>query len=50
MEDFAAILGETRLNVSKTLNSLENEGLIVLNRGGFVVPSLERLTTKLDYE
>lgn len=50
MEDFAAILGETRLNVSKTLNSLENEGLIVLKRGGFVVPSLERLTTKLDYE
>lgn len=43
MEDFAGILGETRLNVSKTLNELSKEGKIVLRRGGFDVPSLENL-------
>lgn len=43
MDDFAGILGETRLNVSRTLNALQDEGLIVLKRGGFDVPELERL-------
>lgn len=37
MEDLAAILGETRLNVSRALNELEKEGRIILKRGGFTV-------------
>lgn len=37
MEDLAAILGETRLNVSRTLNELEKDGKIILKRGGFTV-------------
>lgn len=43
MEVFAKILGETRLNVSKELNRLEDEGLIILKRSEVVIPDIERV-------
>lgn len=44
MDDLAAILGETRLNVSRTLNELEKDGKIILKRGGFTAlsPNLKK--------
>ena len=43
MEDLAEILGETRLNVSRTLNQMAADNVISLKRGGFDIPSLELL-------
>lgn len=43
MEDLAEILGETRLNVSRTLNQMADDNVISLKRGGFDIPSLELL-------
>lgn len=43
MEDLSRILGETRLSVSKLLNSMAHEGKIVLKRGGFTILALENL-------
>ena len=40
------ICNETRINVSKTLNSLQNQGLLELHRGEIVVPRLELLTAR----
>ncbi|WP_321518857.1 Crp/Fnr family transcriptional regulator [uncultured Bacteroides sp.] len=40
MEDFALIIGETRLSVSKYLNNLEKEGLIILRRTEVEIPDL----------
>lgn len=42
METFARILGETRLNVSKELNSLEDQGLVILKRSEVVIPNIEK--------
>ena len=44
MEELAYICNETRMNISKALNSLQNEGLMELHRGEIVVPRLELLT------
>ena len=46
MEELAHICNETRINVSKTLNSLQNQGLLELHRGEIVVPRLELLTAR----
>lgn len=46
MEDLAPVLQETRLSVSRMLNAMEKEGLVVLKRGGFMVPALEKLIEK----
>ena len=46
MEELASICNETRMNVSKALNSLQNEGLVELHRGEIVVPRLELLTAR----
>ena len=46
MEELARICNETRMNVSKTLNSLQNKGLVELHRGEIVVPQLELLTKR----
>lgn len=46
MEEVARICNETRMNVSKTLNSLQNKGLVELHRGEIVVPQLELLTKR----
>ena len=43
MERLASILCETRLNISKALNELQDEGYIELHRKEIVVPSLKRL-------
>lgn len=43
MQDLADILDETRLNISKTLNSLQERGSVVLNRGLIEVPSIQEL-------
>jgi cAMP-binding proteins - catabolite gene activator and regulatory subunit of cAMP-dependent protein kinases len=40
MEDFALVLGETRLSVSRFLNNLEKDGLIVLRRSEIEIPDL----------
>lgn len=46
MEDLARICNETRMNISKVLNSLQNSGLVELHRGEIVVPQLELLTER----
>ena len=43
MERLASILCETRLNVSKALNELQDEGYIELRRKEIIIPSLKRL-------
>ena len=43
MNDMARIMDATRINVSKELNALEDEGLVELSRGGIHIPLLENL-------
>ena len=43
MESLAEEINESRLNVSKVLNSLNDEKLIELHRGGIFIPALEKL-------
>lgn len=43
MERLAEILCETRLNVSRALNSLQDRGLIVLNRKEIHIPEFKHL-------
>jgi len=43
MTRLAAELGDSRLDVSRQLNAMQQEGLLVLHRGRIEVPSLERL-------
>lgn len=51
MDDLAACLGSTRLNTSKALNSMQEQGLLVLHRKEIVIPEgqllLDRLPEKL---
>ncbi|MBO7230780.1 MAG: Crp/Fnr family transcriptional regulator [Bacteroidaceae bacterium] len=44
MERLASILCETRLNVSKALNEMQNNGIIELHRKEIVIPSLNKLS------
>lgn len=44
MGDLARFLDDTRLNVSKALNGLQEEGLIELHRKEVVIPEAEKLT------
>ena len=48
MERLASILCETRLNVSKALNELQDAGYIELHRKEIVVPSLKRLIEEIE--
>ncbi|TWV14792.1 Crp/Fnr family transcriptional regulator [Bacteroidaceae bacterium HV4-6-C5C] len=43
MEDIAFIMNETRGNVSKALNEMQEDGLIELHRGEIVIPKAENL-------
>lgn len=43
METLAHEISESRLNVSRELNRLHNEGLISITRGIIFIPALERL-------
>lgn len=47
MERLASILCETRLNVSKALNELQDDGYIELHRKEIVVPSLKRMIDEI---
>lgn len=43
MERLAVEVNDSRLNVSNTLNAMQDEGLIELRRGRITIPLLERL-------
>lgn len=43
MQQLAAEVGDTRLNVSRTLNAMQQKGLLTLHRGRIVIPMLEHL-------
>lgn len=43
MGDLATILGETRINISRTLNAFQQGGLVELRRKEIIIPSLIKL-------
>ena len=43
MEDLAAILGETRINISRALNAFQQGGVVELKRKEIIIPSLRKL-------
>lgn len=43
MEELANAINDTRLSVSKALNSMQEAGLLELHRGEIVIPEVERL-------
>lgn len=46
MEQLAHELNDSRLDISRALNALQADGLLVLHRGRIEVPSLERLISQ----
>ena len=48
MERLASLLCETRLNISKALNELQDAGHLTLHRGGLTIHAIER--TLKEYE
>lgn len=46
MENLAGQLNETRINISKALNRMEQQNLVLLRRKEIVVPALEKLLNK----
>lgn len=46
MEDLASLIDETRINVSKVLNDLQEQGLVQLSRKEISIPALEKLPEK----
>ena len=46
MEDLAGLIDETRINVSKVLNDLQEQGLVQLSRKEISIPALEKLIEK----
>ena len=43
MDDLARCLDDTRLNISKTLNELQDNGLIELHRKEILIPDAQKL-------
>ncbi len=43
MEDLASMIDETRINVSRVLNEMQEKGLVYLSRKEISIPSLEKL-------
>lgn len=43
MEDLANLIDETRINVSKELNDMQEKGLVQLSRKEIFIPALERI-------
>ena len=43
MRQLANEINDSRLDVSKTLNEMEEEGLLILSRGKITVPAIERI-------
>ena len=48
MERLAALLCETRLNISKSLNEMQDAGYITLHRGGITVHAIEKMLKDFD--
>lgn len=46
MEDLATFIDDTRINVSKTLNEMQNRGLLTLSRKAIQIPHLEKLSAQ----
>lgn len=44
MEDWANLIDETRINLSRLLNELQGKGLVQLKRKEFFIPDFEKLT------
>ena len=47
MEDWASLIDETRINLSRLLNEWQSKGLIQLKRKEFFIPDFEKLTNYL---
>lgn len=47
MEDLASLIDETRINVSKVLNDLQEQGLVQLSRKEISIPALEKLVERI---
>ena len=47
MEELARIINETRINVSRMLNDMQQQGLVQLRRKEIHIPALEKLTESL---
>jgi CRP-like cAMP-binding protein len=47
MEDLANLINETRINVSRMLNDLQQKGLLQLKRKEIYIPALDKLTEHL---
>lgn len=47
MEDLATLIDETRINLSRLLNSLQDKGLVQLRRKEIFIPRFEKLTEHL---
>ena len=45
MEDLALQLNDTRINVSRALNSMQKKGILLLKRKEIIIPALEKLLT-----
>ena len=43
MEVLAQVMNDTRMGVSKTLNNMQEKGLLELHRGEIVIPDAEKL-------
>jgi DNA-binding transcriptional regulator LsrR (DeoR family) len=43
MEDLARMIAESRLNLSRELNKMHDEGIIRITRGEIYIPALEKL-------
>ena len=44
MEDLAGLIDETRFNVSKELNDMQEKGLVELSRKEIFIPAMEKLS------
>jgi CRP-like cAMP-binding protein len=47
MNDFAHLINDTRINVSRVLNEMQSEGLVELSRKEIYIPELSKLTIDL---
>ena len=50
MEDLAEMLGESRANVSRGLNNLQDQEILQLKRMGIIMNSLEKAMASYFYE
>ena len=48
MEDLAFLINETRINLSRLLNDLQDKGLVQLKRKEILIPRFEKLVAHLD--